>query len=83
MEDCDAHLLNLNVTSRNLAEKPESDSDDVTVDIRVGACNGGSVARSLERYGYDVEQIVDSDTMYALTDTMRDRLELLIKNLEL
>lgn len=49
VEDADAHLLNLNVTAR-----PTSGYDRVAVDLRVSHRNGGSVARSLERYGFTV-----------------------------
>lgn len=87
VEDCDAHLLNLNVTSQRLAAAgspvPDDFDNDVFVDIRVSARNGASVARSLERYGYEVDQILSSDAHSPLTDTMRERLDLLIKSLEL
>lgn len=46
VEDCDAHLLNLNV----LAESPEPGM--VAVSIRVGRRNALGVVRSLARYGY-------------------------------
>lgn len=49
VEDCDAHLLNLNVTS---------DSEDldnrIVAELRVSHRNPESVSRSLERYGYEV-----------------------------
>lgn len=48
VEDCDAHLLNLNITSQPL------DGGEITVLLRVGHRNPDSVARSLERYGYSV-----------------------------
>lgn len=48
VEDCDAHLLNLNVT----ADSPSADI--VTVELRVGHRNPTSVARSLQRYGFCV-----------------------------
>lgn len=48
VEDADAHLLNLNVTS------VDNGPDRLTVDLRVSHRNAGSVARSLERYGYTV-----------------------------
>lgn len=47
VEDCDAHVLNLNVTAE-LADGGES----IVVDLRVGRRNVESVVRSLERYGY-------------------------------
>lgn len=60
VEDADAHLLNLNVTAR-----PTSSYDRVAVDLRVNHRNGGSVARSLERYGFTVVELregYDPDT---------------------
>lgn len=77
VEDCDAHLINLNVTSL-----PAGNRDDVVVDIRVNARNGYSVARSLERYGFEVDEVV-SDGSDPLAETMQSRIDLLIKNLEL
>ncbi len=49
VEDADAHLLNLNVTTMAAALQ-----DKVRVDLRVSHRNAGRVARSLERYGFDV-----------------------------
>lgn len=48
VEDVDAHLLNLNVTSA------VTDHGEVVVDLRVNRRSPDSVARSLERYGYRV-----------------------------
>lgn len=48
VEDCDAHLLNLNVTS---VERPDA---ELVIDLRVNRRNPSAVIRSLERYGYDV-----------------------------
>lgn len=56
VEDCDAHVLNLNVTSQEPANV-----DGVVVDLRVDHRNAGAVARSLERYGYIV--VASSDTV--------------------
>lgn len=46
VEDADAHLLNLNVTSETLP------SGEIIVDLRVSHRDAGAVRRSLERYGY-------------------------------
>ena len=51
VEDVDAHLLNLNVTSE------VSPHGEVIVDLRVSRSNAAAVARSLERYGYRVTDI--------------------------
>ncbi len=48
VEDCDVHLVNLNLTSARTT------SGDLVVALRV-ACEGtDAVTRSLERYGYTV-----------------------------
>lgn len=48
VEDCDAHMLNLNVM------RDESMHYDLLADIRINRISGEAVARSLERYGFDV-----------------------------
>lgn len=69
VEDCDAHLLNLNVTS------DVTDEGDMIVELRVGINNGESVARSLARYGYEVvsvepENHIDNATMRSRIDEL-------------
>lgn len=69
VEDCDAHLLNLNVTSE------VTDEGDMIVELRVGINNGESVARSLARYGYEVVSVepethIDNDTMHGRIDEL-------------
>lgn len=65
VEDCDAHLLNLNVTSQPL------DGGEITILLRIGHRNPDSVARSLERYGYRVVAVhTPSVTSYAAEVTM-------------
>ncbi|MDE6644657.1 MAG: hypothetical protein K2J97_01050 [Muribaculaceae bacterium] len=49
VEDCDAHLLNLNVTSETSVVP-----GNVVVDLRVNHRNADAVSRSLERYGFIV-----------------------------
>lgn len=49
VEDCDAHLLNLNVTSEKSVMP-----GNVVVDLRVNHRNADAVSRSLERYGFIV-----------------------------
>lgn len=49
VEDCNAHLLNLNVTSAESAVP-----DNIVVDLRVNHRNAEAVSRSLERYGFMV-----------------------------
>ena len=47
-EDCDAHVLNLNVTDER------TETGNIIVDLRINHRDGENVARSLERYGYEV-----------------------------
>lgn len=54
VEDADAHLLNLNLTSEI------TPAGEIVVDIRVSHRSPSSVVRSLERYGYNVIQIRES-----------------------
>lgn len=79
VEDCDAHLLNFNVTDGNLLHGP------VRAEIRTDHRNAESVARSLERYGYTVTAIAASeggdDTDAEATG--RSRIEELIRYLEI
>lgn len=77
VEDCDAHLLNLNVGERN-----EEDST-VTVYLRVNHRNGESVARSLERFGYNVIAVENSEENELDPNAARRRVEELIRYLEI
>lgn len=81
VEDCDAHLINLNVTS--LCDP--SAADHLFVDLRISLRNADSVVRSLSRYGYDVVDIAGEEYSGTplLDPAMRDRLDLLIHNLEI
>lgn len=66
VEDCDAHLLNLNVTA---ATTP---AGHAVIYLRVSHRDPASVARSLERYGYDVIA-TNSDSSPAADDEARLR----------
>lgn len=69
VEDCDAHLLNLNVTSAG-ALTGDAGSDDyvaaayskfpVQVELRVNHRNPECVCRSLQRYGFTVLEATGS-----------------------
>lgn len=48
VEDCDVHLVNLNLTS------VRTPSGDLVVALRVDCAGADAVTRSLERYGYTV-----------------------------
>lgn len=69
IEDCDAHLVNLNVTDRRL------DDGRITVDLRTNRRNVRSAARSLERYGYEVisSEGGDDGDSAAADDLIRSR----------
>ena len=88
VEDCNAHLLNLNVTS--FGEKKDYDDIDVAenadakfpvvFDLRVNHRSAAGVSRSLERYGYTVLGTSSAD---APDDTTSSRIEELIRYLEI
>ncbi len=67
VEDCNAHVLNLNVTDLGDEELP------VVFDLRVNIRNVESVARSLERYGYRI--LLSETDGDADSDTFRERLD--------
>lgn len=81
VEDCDAHLLNLNVTAAG------SLHGHTVVEIRTDHRNPESIARSLERYGYRVTAMTSSeagsDGDDAADDTARRRLGELLRYLEI
>lgn len=87
VEDCNAHLLNLNVTagdSKTLPDgTPDSGSDakfPVMIDLRVSHINAESISRSLERYGYTVLETQSTTADY---DTQRRRIDGLFRYLEI
>lgn len=65
VEDAEAHLLNLNVTSAL------TENGNLTVELRVSHRNSGAVSRSLERYGYTVEHTADGYDMERLVSDSR------------
>ena len=86
VEDCDAHLLNLNVTA---FEPSDGDSDIDTVndakfpvvfDMRVSHRNAERISRSLERYGYTV--LKTSSNERSDDDTLRRRIDEFFRYLE-
>jgi hypothetical protein len=74
VEDCDAHLLNLNVTGDILP------SGEMTVELRVSHRDSGAVSRSLERYGYRVT--ATSGGYDAQREVMQSRIEQLLARLD-
>lgn len=80
VEDADAHLLNLNVTSLRADDAPDG---TVVVALRVGRRDALAVARSIERYGYDVLDFsgdTGDDDSY---DTARRNADTLLRLLEM
>ncbi len=85
VEDCDAHLLNLNVTSfggpDGFASDDMSDAKfPVVFDLRVSHRSAAGITRSLERYGYTVIDTRSADD--ADSDATRWSLEHLFRYLE-
>lgn len=76
VEDCDAHLINLNVS------EGASESGETLVYLRVSHRNGESVARSIERFGYHVLRVYDVDGSIS-DDTARERVNQLLRYLEI
>lgn len=75
VEDCDAHLLNLNVISWESAfactslENYEDAKFQVFFDLRVSHRNAEKISQSLERYGFNVLSVQsDSDSDYSSSD---------------
>ena len=79
VEDADAHLLNLNVTSLRADDAPDG---TVVVALRVGRRDALAVARSIERYGYDVLDF-DGDGSDDSYDTARRNADTLLRLLEM
>ncbi len=92
VEDCNAHLLNLNVTSFDTHTAKFNDDDDfeasdakfpVVFDIRVSHRNAESIRRSLERYGYTVLASRGSDDIDGDDDIFKRRIDELFRYLEI
>lgn len=79
VEDCDAHLLNLNVTSD---PSPDGDAGSIVVELRVSRRDPSSIARSLGRYGYDVVDTRTADGSRVADTLAIERLRDLIRRLE-
>ena len=77
VEDADAHLLNLNVVA---GTTPNSRT---TAEKRVNHSRGESVARSLERYGFEVIGMTVSGAGTDISDTTASRARALLHMLDL
>lgn len=75
VEDCNAHLINMNVTSARHSD------GSLMVHLRINLRNAGPVARSLERYGFE---IIDSPTTASNADsTLADNANYLLRIIDL
>lgn len=80
VEDADAHVLNLNVA---IPDTPSSGAgDSVRVELRISHRHAEAVARSLERYGFRVVAVAGSDGTDGGDPTTRERVESLLRLLE-
>lgn len=74
VEDCNAQLINLNVTAM------PSDMAELVVALRVNHRNAEAISRSLTRYGYDVLDVRSSSE--TADESMRSRANELLRYLE-
>lgn len=77
VEDADAHLINLNVTSARHLD------GSLLVHLRVNRLNHTAVARSLERYGFTVVNTGSDTASNPIDPTLADRANHLLHLLEL
>lgn len=73
IEDCGAHVLNLNVTADDAGE------NHVAVDVRVDRNDLSSIVRSLARYDYNV---IGEHSTQLFTDDDRRRVDELLRYLD-
>lgn len=76
VEDCDAQVLNLNVTAL-----PPATPGALVIDLRANHRNPEAIARSLARYGYDVLDVSAPDGQ--ADEAMRSRANELLRLLEI
>lgn len=76
VEDCDAHLVNLNV----LADR--TPYGGVKVALRIDHRNASAVARSLQRFGYEVMEVESPEAYDPGAEQSRDRANELLRYLE-
>lgn len=77
VEDCDAHLLNLNVSSERTPE------GHTVVYLRVDRRNVESVSRSVERFGYTVIRTWGGGRECEGVVSARERVNQLLRILEI
>lgn len=74
VEDVDAHILNLNVTSDSVS------GEDIVVELRIDHRNPVSAAGSLQRYGYEVIDMAGD--LEDVADDNRRRVEEFLRYLD-
>lgn len=86
VEDADAHILNLNIVTafRDMYKiSDENDTDTISVDIRIDRADPTPTIRSLQRYGYNIENVSSAITNDSNTDSIRERINEILHYLEL
>lgn len=83
VEDCNAHVVNLNVTDFGAGFDDDATADYLVVDLRVTHRSPTAVSRSLERYGYNVLMATSSgDEDDYQTDSLRSRINELLRYID-
>ncbi|MDD6890251.1 MAG: hypothetical protein PUD39_08330 [Bacteroidales bacterium] len=77
VEDCDAHVVNLNVLSR------PGRCGELQVSLRIDRRNPSRAVRSLQRYGYEVVEVDSPDGFDADAEQARSRANELLRYLEM
>lgn len=77
VEDCDAHVINLNVLGEC------TPYGEMQVALRVDHRNASAVARSLQRFGYEVVEIESPEEYDPGAEQARSRANELLRYLEI
>lgn len=84
VEDAEAHVLNLNVTAGTTGRYGDMQAPATVVELRVSSAEVSSVARSVERYGYEVVRTTpEDDHIDSLSETARQRVASLLRMMDL
>lgn len=76
VEDCDAHVINLNVMGEH------TPAGEMKVALRVDHRNATAVSRSLQRFGYEVIEVDQPDDFNPDAEMARSRVNELLRYLE-
>lgn len=83
VEDCNAHVLNLNVTDMGAVFDEDGErSERVIVDLRVTHRSPLAVGRSLERYGYEV-LLASGGSQDSDIDPLRTRIDEFLRYIDI